>query len=817
MEKYKKNIAFVLATVMLSAVCLTASSCKKTGAKKKTILETDPFYTTKRIELDPQITLDEFYNVIPAGPWMCNDRFVMIYEGENKPTEENPNPDSWGTVMGIFDMEGNLLKKVDLYEIMYSVRGTGAQPLGVCDGEKGIRLYFENFASTRVVDTDTLSPVNTAGLNETREYIYSCELDPNTGEVIKEPHILRTDPEEVYFFSLSFIEGYEVGSVHYFDQEQDAYTSLMIVVSKDGEPLYHVEIDKVFGPGEVRYVDSIYGAGNGTAIVNCMGKTPLVATLDLKTGKMTKVTDARPISDNQQISSTGEGKGYITKATGIYEYDPTAADEVCVLNYDHCDINRYESQTATVLSIEENKVILGCSPDMSDPFLLPDPAPVYILEKTEKNPNVGKTVLTVASLSDSVTYFEGEALKTFNEQNPEYYIQLVLYDQNAYQTTGDATDDIDASDRQMYSALSMVSGSLSMDIRSGNGPDVILGAANSIELLDSQYLMDLTSYMEGETYDASEYYSKIIDASKTDGKTFFIPTSFTIAGIVTDGTKINEAQVGFTYDQYTSYVENQRYGKEPVTEDISRMHFMNLCFERNYGQWVTDKKMNLDTEDFREMAAFFRDAIPEGVTVTKPDPFDTMDFETVEDPIRDVVFIENISGIGSLARYNYFGNNMKVFGLPSKDGTGPSANIVNSFSITEGSAVKDGAYALLDILLSKDIQKNSKEAIPINREAALYRVEKQKENNLNGYSYMTSPFSLIDEVAIRAQRLYVPDLKIADIFLETLDTVDTVLLSDNSIMMIIDEELPAYLHGQKDLNSVIATIKNRSQNVLNER
>ncbi|MBR6254510.1 MAG: carbohydrate ABC transporter substrate-binding protein [Clostridiales bacterium] len=817
MEKWKRIIAFALATVMLSTVCLTASSCKKKGAKKKTVLETDPFYTTKRLELDPKLSLDDFYSVTPVGPWMCHDKFAMIYSVENKPTEKNPYPEGWGYLMGIFDMEGNLLQMVDLENVLHSVPGTGAQALGLCEGEKGIRLYFENFASTRVVNPDTITPANTRGLDEIREFIYSCEFDSNTGEVIKEPHLLRTDPDGVYFFSLSFIEGYEVGSVQSYDEERN--TTLMIVVSKDGEPLYHVELDKVFGPGVIRYVDSINGAGNGTAIINCMGNTPLVAKFDLKTGTMTKVPDAKPISDNQKISSTSEGKGYITKATGIYEYDPTGANEDCVLNFDHCDINRYESQTANVLSCDENKVILGCSPRMEGQFLLPDPVPVYILEKAEKNPNAGKTVLTVASLSDSVTYFEGEALRTFNEKNPDYHVQLVLYDQNAYQKSGELTDDIDASDRQMYSALSMVSGSLSMDIRSGNGPDVILGAASSIELLDSQYLTDLTPYLERQTYDASRYYSKIIDASKIDGKTFFIPTSFTIAGIVTDGSKMDDGQAGFTYDQYISYVEDQRNGNEPVTEFISRMHFLNLCFQRSYDQWVKDKKMNIEQEDFCEMAAFFKEKIPDGVSSAPKDQFDMRDLNLVEEEekIFDVVFIENISGIGNLARYNYFGNSLRIFGLPSKNGTGPSANIASSFSITEGSEVKDGAYALLDILLSKDVQNNSMDAIPINREAASYRVEKQKENNRNGYSFMTSPMVLCDEASMRAQGLYSPDLKFADIFLETLENVDTVFLSDNSIMMIVDEELPAYLLGQKDLDSVIATINNRSQNVFNER
>ncbi len=82
---------------------------------------------------------------------------------------------------------------------------------------------------------------------------------------------------------------------------------------------------------------------------------------------------------------------------------------------------------------------------------------------------------------------------------------------------------------------------------------------------------------------------------------------------------------------------------------------------------------------------------------------------------------------------------------------------------------------------------------------------------------MTSPFVLSNLALIRSFSLYSPDLKIADIFLETLDNIETVLLSDNTIMMIVDEEFPAYLLGQKDLGSVIATINNRSQNVFNER
>ena len=369
----------------------------------------------------------------------------------------------------------------------------------------------------------------------------------------------------------------------------------------------------------------------------------------------------------------------------------------------------------------------------------------------------------------------------------------------------------------MYNALSMVSGSLAMDIRSGNGPDVVLGAAQSIDVLDSQYLEDLTPYLEGKTCDASAYYSRIIEASKLGGKTYYIPTAFTIAGIVTDGSRLAPDQVGFTYEQYTSCVENEFHGVDLVTGYISRLHFLNLCFESNYDQWVKEKKMNIDTEEFRKMAAFFKDQIPEGVSVPPEDQWATKDPTMDEETIYEVVFIEDIRSLRQLARINYFGNNLKILGLPSENGTGPSANITNSFSITAGSSVKEGAYAFLDILLSENVQKTAVETFPINRAAASYVVDKLRQMNQTAYDWFQEPAQLKSDPIYRCASVYVPDTKLETILLQTFENVDTVLMSDNAVMMIVDEELPAYILGQKDLDTVIATIHNRAQNVFNER
>ena len=807
-----------MATILLSSVCFSFSACKKKEANKKKVPETDPWYSAKRVELDPGFTSDRYSFVSPEGPWLINDRYVMKYNVDEKPTEERKHSVN-RDLMCIFDLEGNLLSTTDLNAIMsnYSSSYVPYYFLALGEGKESVRLYFE----TIVMETewDPENPMaNQGDAMASHTKVYCCDLDLNTGEEIVPAYpmdIKPVDNDDFWVLSVNLIEGYEVSSVISYGESK---ASNILVISKDGKALYDVDFDKAFGPGVFLGIKNSYGCGQGKAIVEGIGagQTQLIAEVDLTNGQAKQVTDGTPLSPNQKISSTDKGIGYLTKATGIYEYDGTGKTENCVLGFDNCDVNRYESQSAAVLSVEGDKVVIGSLP----PFLgyeIPDPAVVYTLEKAETNPNAGKTILTVASLGDSVSYFEAEAMKRFNEQNPEYHAQLVLYDQGEYQSVGDTTADIDTSDRQMYSALSMVSGSLTMDIRSGNGPDVILGAAQSIDVLDSQYLEDLSSYLEGETYNASDYYSSIIEASKLGGKAYYIPTAFSISGIVTDGTKVAPDQFGFTYEQYTSCVENEFHGVDLVTGFVSRMHFLNLCFERNYDQWIADKKMDIDTETFREMAAFFKDKIPEGVSVPPENQWATKDPTVDEETIYEAVFFDEINSLTQLAQFNYFGKNLKIMGLPSANGNGPSANITNSFSITAGSSVKEGAYAFLDILLSEDVQKNATDTFPINRAATAYRVEKLRQANQTAYDWFSEPDQLISDPILRCASVYVPNTKLEEILLQTFEKVDTVIMSDNAVMMIVDEEMPAYLLGQKDLDTVIATINNRIKNVFNER
>ena len=805
MKIAKRLISSVLAAAMLASFCLAASSCSKTKAGAKKVSEEGPWYDSKRVELDPGFDADLYRDVMPSGPYLCHDKYVMTYTATLVRTVDGEFRPAGIVLMGIFDQDGQLLHMIDLDEIMNQHKsGWDFHTVETCcESEKGIRLYFNDPVSTDM---------------------FYCDIDPDTGLQVGE--LVQNDfspiEEEIKgqgYFNDEFclFEGYEVMILRALNNAR-----IKIAVSKDMKALYCIDLDKEFGPGEVSFVAQCYGGGNGTVMFEGVGKAPVLGKLDLATGKVEKVTDSKPLSDNEMISSLMDGTGYLTKATGIYEYDSSAGDGICKLDFGDCNINRYESQNASVLLFDDDKVVLGCPPRGDDIFKYKDykPAVVYTLEKTDKNPNAGKTVITVASLGGSLSLFEGEALRRFNEQNQDYFAQLVLYDQGDYLTAGDSTYSIDDIDRNRYSAMAMASGSLISDIRSGTGPDVILGASNSIDLLDDAYLTDLTSYLNGKTFDASAYYSNIINAAAIDGKTYYIPTAFTVAGIVTDGSALGADQSGFTYEQYASFVAGQLNGKEPVTSGSSRMHFLNLCIQKNYSKWFKDKKLDFDTDEFRELSAFFRDNIPEGISeLQNINPAIYEEYQWHEpDP---AVFDENIDSLFELAHINYYGKNLKVMGLPSSEGSGPSAIVTNSFSITEGSGEEEGAFAFLDVLLSSDVQKESPDRIPVNREAVELKLEKEKKNNLSQYNFIKSynqgNLLLPMDDMLRADYVFDPKAGLDVIFLQTLENVDSILMSDNSIMMIVSEEIPPYLIGQKDIDSVISTINSRTQIVYDER
>lgn len=800
-------LSLVLSVVMLASVCLTAASCKVSKGEIKKVQETDPWYEAKRVELDPEFDASKTKTLQSKGPYLIRDKYIMSYVAgeiwDDMPAIYTA-PHEW---MGIYDKDGNRTNMIDVDEIMQQMAPEGTviayDSMGVSECESGARLFFSQLSAFSLFYCDIDLEKGTQIAPPQKVDLSNVRAPDNTG-VSDGKYVLH---------SIYPIDDYIVMILH-----DSNFTHSCLVVLKDLEYKYTVDVDSVFTTGKGSLIYDAYNVSNGKVRFSGFGRNFVLGELDLETGKAVCLSEGSSFSSDTGFSVAKDGRAYLSKPDGIYEYDPLNGTKTLKYSFNDCDVNRFECQDSVMLYCDENTAIVACLSEEYFTQGLPPPPAVYTLEKADKNPNVGKTVVTVAALSSFLTFTEAEGIKIFNEQNPEYFAKLTVYDQRSLLegTVGGA--DIDDEDKNTYSAVAMISGSLIADIRAGMGPDVVFGASQSIDLLNGTYLTDLSPYLKSKNFDQSAYYMNVINAAKIDGEMYFVPTGFTITGIVTDGSKLEPDQKGFTYEQYVQFVKEQCNGEEPVSAVSSRMHFLTTCIKRDYTGWLKNDKINFDRQDFRDLATFFKENIPEGRTEVN-----IQDDYSLEPKAHYASYQEIIENLQQIAYCNYYGNNLRIVGLPSANGTGPSARVTTSFSITANSPVEEGAYALLDALLCEQAQtvNIAWSDIPVNRAAAKAKVDLCIADNMIGAGYIksTSPDILGTSVqeALRQEQLFDPSLNLGDIFLDALENVDTLLLPDNSVLVIISEELPPYLLDQKDLDIVIGTINNRTKTVMAER
>ena len=176
MRYWKRIVSLTLASVMLTSFCLAATSCKKKSSSIKKVSAEDPWYSTKRVELDPKITIPEDGQMAGTGPYLIRDKYLMLYYIMT---------DRMDTQLGVFDLDGNLLRTIDIDDIMnHEDNFYGYQCMGFSEGEKGARLYYTASMSRdlfyREIDLDTGLPIGSyaqvdlSSIKESSSYILTC-------------------------------------------------------------------------------------------------------------------------------------------------------------------------------------------------------------------------------------------------------------------------------------------------------------------------------------------------------------------------------------------------------------------------------------------------------------------------------------------------------------------------------------------------------------------------------------------------------------------------------------------------------------------
>ena len=162
-----------------------------------------------------------------------------------------------------------------------------------------------------------------------------------------------------------------------------------------------------------------------------------------------------------------------------------------------------------------------------------------------------------------------------------------------------------------------------------------------------------------------------------------------------------------------------------------------------------------------------------------------------------------MTGIEFSRYYGMSFKNYSIVGLPSADGHAETIN-GNGIGITACCPLQDGAWEFVMKMMSPEIQAAvSADPVLISVQKAVFEEYIEINNLQDSGGYRGVSFSISKEMV--------------DWYVDQISDAVIVPDTDSAVIVIMNEEMPAYFEGQKSLDDVIGIIENRVNLMLNER
>ena len=627
------------------------------------------------------------------------------------------------------------------------------------------------------------------------------DFDPLTGEVLD----TRPSGSNGIGTSSEFYKVGEYGIDLETDWKDNGLSSCNInVIAPDGT-VTTVELNEL---DSSVYASAVLELNDTTALIPVSSNKGYVFyELDLPTGKLTtgKEKDYEWLNvDDLGTTIVGtDGFVYTRNTIGISRIDAKEKTMEEVFNYSWCGINR---------GVIEGLVFMECSGDsiillgQTKPSSIYESAPsdfqIVELTKAGKNPNAGKAVLEL--YTENMDEVLGAAIAKFNETNKKYFIVISdRYDAGDYVDTAFSMKQHSDDEWEEYQlgVYSKMSNALAMDIMNGEGPDILINTSKYGQLNNSACLADLTPYVKD--LDPDSYFTNIIEGSKTGDAIYQLPVSFSIFGLYTDAKEAGSSGVGFTLDEYTSFVSGACNGTDLLLEGQA-VYFSGL-FNSMRDTFIKDGKADFSGPEFAALADYVKTNVPER----------SPGWEVITEQTYNYVDLFSCNGIGSFYHMRTgMINDPTILGTPSLDGRGPMFN--SQFSVAVSSQAPDinACGEFVKILLSDEI----KTAIAMGDNFVLNKSSFRSAAEVANI-YYNNGGSMCSNGG--GSTPYNGGKKFST---ENIDSVECIIRSctrlrskDADISIILIEEMPAYFLGQKSLDAVIKITQNRAQKVLDER
>lgn len=762
----------VAATLCIAVFATSIVGCsvfkvknKYTLSEKRYVPKDAPWYTSKDIKFD----MEKYGSVHVDQRVIISSDTYFVSEGSGFWYDEKSDPQTYLTKI---DFEGNVIEECNITEQLtdkdvvagYSGDGTDSIIVQSRDAATNLLQYYAydvDYSSSSLLN-EQLIPTNDVFKGQT----YICSV------------------RECDHFLVYLIESNESGEYAFltYDWNTRTYEAIPIYAGRD----------QVLAINDDPYSHMSRCAKEQLFYSSCSDNTQVIYAFHPSSGEFEKVRSG-------VYGLTGywlEDGSYIRMEDGnLVRKDARTGDVMETIVDFHYSIVNNNTTDGGIAAYSNGRVIYYSEDEDVMPGCYNQK--YVIVEKADVNPHAGKEIFTIGYFEGSYSSNLDQFVEEYNGQNNDYFVEI----SDKYGYFALVSDGMSIIEARAY-----VNDLLISDIRSGQGPDIVVGSADFSSAIPELIFSDLSKYMKDTIEMEKDAYAPIVFHYSSSGKAYVIPYGLDIEGISIESDKLDIT--GCTYTEYIDLINHKGTGKDAIEEMLQNLgyagdgvlsdtDYFTYLYEISSENYLENGKLNItkgdNGEKYRELAEFVHN---------RNDAF-----ETQSDSENITISASSIYCFNDYLASSYGRMSMMV-GYPSSDRAGLYSRESYTFSITNCCPDKDAAWKVASHLLEYGFQKKlaDRYVIPVRLDAIEADADEVILSINNGFTrYYNWDVYHADLASWKAQ------------YIQYVMNIEYIRSYDPSIVVILSEEMPAYFHGDKSLDDVCAIIESRVNNMLEER
>ncbi|MBO4687661.1 MAG: extracellular solute-binding protein, partial [Clostridiales bacterium] len=371
--------------------------------------------------------------------------------------------------------------------------------------------------------------------------------------------------------------------------------------------------------------------------------------------------------------------------------------------------------------------------------------------------------------------------------------------------------------------ISEITDKIFLDLLSGTGPDILMNFGEYSQFNNETALLDLNTFIDGkEGLNRSEYFDNVFRAAEMNGKLFQMPITFRMTGMVGNSKYIGNTEK-WTFDDFSAASENLPENMTMIPE-TTWSDLLDQLLQSSMRRFVDYDKKEVHFDD-PEFAKILDVVKAHGSMRTADQIFESRDnIEGYEDRLildREMAAIGLTAtaqaDVSQLMHYAYVTDSddgeIVFVGNPSTEDGGMSFSYGMCIGISKASRYQEEAWDFVKYLFEKEVMTRlavETNMLPVCRASCEEKLKEEVgryEDSLKHVSYDAEYIHSLPKL---------DNGKVSEL-LSVLDRIHTCSNLDMSILVIIKEEVPGYLHGQRSIEDVVKNIQNRAATVVKER